>query len=110
MARVAASVLASALIRSVQAAGGNAALLARGDPMAGAILILAYEKGANPRFVERGMGPEGASALVPAGPDTFADEAAVAAYWAKRRSRDPDLWVIELDIPSAERFAAETLL
>ncbi|MBN9940404.1 DUF1491 family protein, partial [Listeria monocytogenes] len=30
-------------------------------------------------------------------------------YWRRRRDRDPDLWVVELDIPSAERFAAETI-
>ena len=28
----------------------------------------------------------------------------------RRRARDPDLWVIELDIAGAERFAAETIL
>jgi hypothetical protein len=34
----------------------------------------------------------------------------IAAYWRRRRERDPDLWVIELDIAEAERFAAETIL
>jgi len=32
------------------------------------------------------------------------------SYWQRRRARDPDLWVIELDIASPERFAAETIL
>ncbi|MFX7883132.1 DUF1491 family protein, partial [Acinetobacter baumannii] len=39
-----------------------------------------------------------------------ADAATIADYWQRRRRIDPDLWVIELDIASAERFAAETLL
>ena len=28
-------------------------------------------------------------------------------FLAKRRNADPDLWILELDIASAERFAAE---
>jgi len=28
----------------------------------------------------------------------------------RRRRNDPDLWVVELDIAQAERFAAETML
>ena len=32
---------------------------------------------------------------------------AVPPTW--RRRSDPDLWVIELDIPEAERLAAETI-
>ena len=34
----------------------------------------------------------------------------VADYWRRRRSRDPDLWVIELDVAGAEQLVAETLL
>jgi hypothetical protein len=32
----------------------------------------------------------------------------VAAWLERRRARDPDLWIVELDIPNAQRFAAET--
>lgn len=34
-------------------------------------------------------------------------ESAAADWIAKRRSRDPDLWVVELDIADSERFAAQ---
>jgi hypothetical protein len=34
----------------------------------------------------------------------------VGDYCRRRRARDPDLWVIELDSPEAERFTAETIL
>jgi hypothetical protein len=109
MARLASAVLVNALIRRVNAAGGTAMVLARGDATAGAILVLALEKGGDPRFFERGLGAAGEGALIPAGPTTFADETAVTDYWQRRRARDLDLWVVELDIADAERFAAETM-
>lgn len=108
--RLASGVQASALLRRVHAAGGSAMVLAKGDAEAGGILILCYDRGAHPRFVERGLGPDGESALLPAGPASFDDESAVYDYWQRRRLRDRDLWVIELDIAGAERFAAETML
>lgn len=109
MARLAAGVLVSALVRRVNAAGGSAMVLAKGDAEAGAILVLALERGGNPGFFERGIGPDGQPALVRSGPAELGDESAVSDYWQRRRSRDSDLWVIELDIAEAERFAAETL-
>jgi hypothetical protein len=36
-----------------------------------------------------------------------ADEDAFRIQIERRRRNDPDLWLIELDVPSAERFAAE---
>jgi hypothetical protein len=109
MARLTSAVLVSALVRRVNQAGGTAMILARGDQTAGAILLLTYERGASPRFLERGIGPDGAPALLPSGPAQIADEGEVTAYWQRRRSRDSDLWVVELDIAGAERFAAETI-
>jgi hypothetical protein len=84
-------------------------VLARGDEMAGGILLVTYERGANPRLFERGVGAAGAPALLASGPAVLADEAAVTTYWQRRRANDSDLWVIELDIVHAERFAAETM-
>lgn len=108
--RLASGLIVNALVRRVNAEGGSAMVLAKGHAEAGAILILALERGASPRFFERGIGPEGESALLPSGPSTFDDLDSVSDYWQRRRSRDPDLWVVELDIASAERFAAETII
>lgn len=108
-ARLASGTAVSALVRRVHAAGGSAMILARGDATAGGILVLALERGANPRFFERGIGPDGTPALLPSGPAELPDDAAATSYWGRRRDRDPDLWVVELDIADAERFAAETL-
>ena len=101
MARIATGVLVNALIRRAEGAGGSAMVLARGDATA--------DRGANPRFVERGLGPDGNPALIASGPRAFADEGEVTAYWRRRRERDSDLWVVELDIVDGERFAAETI-
>lgn len=109
MARLASSVVVSALIRRVNVAGGSAMVLAKGDPDAGAIVILALERGTDARFYERGIGPDGRPKLIESGPDMGAGDDPTP-YWQRRRSRDPDLWVIELDIADAQRFAAETLL
>lgn len=109
MARLTSAMLVSALVRRASQAGGSAMVLARGDATAGAILLLTMEKGGNPRFFERGIGPDGAPALIVSGPAELADEAAASAYWQRRRARDSDLWVVELDIAEAERFAAETM-
>ena len=106
--RLPASVLASALIRRVHEAGGFATVRVRGDAGGGTFLLLATARGGAVRVLERGIGPSGTPQLIDSTPSDAAD-AAIEEYWRRRRARDPDLWVIELDSPDAERFAAETL-
>ncbi len=108
-ARLTSAMLVSALVRRADQQGGSAMVLARGDATAGGILLVTYQKGSNPRLFERGVGPQGTPALIPAGPQDIADESVVSDYWRRRRGFDRDLWVIELDIADAERFAAETM-
>lgn len=108
--RLPSHVLVSAMLRRVNDAGGVGMVLARGDPQAGAILVVTLERGRNPQAFERGIGPTGETQLMPVGPEAGSAEAELSAYWQRRRARDPDLWVVELDIPAAERFAAETIL
>jgi len=107
-ARLPSALLVAAMIRRTQDAGGFAAVLARGDEGGGAILVAAVT-GGRTRFLERGIGPAGKAMLIDMTP-TNADIEVANGYWQRRRSRDPDLWVIELDIPDAERFVAEALL
>jgi hypothetical protein len=104
--RLATSVLVSALVRRAEAEGGFAAVLARGDSTAGTVLVVLTEKGANPVVYERMLRPSGDYAWASAGPRTSEKAEEVPALIARRRRSDPDLWVLELDIPSAERFAA----
>jgi hypothetical protein len=102
-ARLASSVLVSALLRRAEGVGGFGAVLAKGDATAGSILLILLERGANPSVYERVLQQDGGYSW--AGTAALAEE--VPSLVARRRRSDPDLWVIELDIPSAERFAAE---
>jgi hypothetical protein len=103
--RLPSGVLVSALLRRVNDAGGFGAVMAKGDPQGGAILVIAVDKGAPSRLLERGLGPDGRTVMIDSTPAEDPD-----GYWRRRRARDPDLWVIEVDIAAAERFAAETIL
>lgn len=102
--------LVSALLRRVNDAGGIGMVRARGEPHSGAILLILHDKACPARLVERGLDRNGKAVLRPAGPAGDQNLARLEAYWRSRQARDPDLWVVELDIPAAERFAAETIL
>lgn len=103
-ARLPTQVLVSALLRRVNDAGGFGAVLAKGDAQAGAVLVVAVENGTS-QLLERGLGPDGRPALIDSTPT---DD--LAGYWQRRRQRDPDLWVIELDIADSSRLAVEVLI
>lgn len=94
-------------MRKAQEEGGFAAVLARGDDTAGALLLILAERGRRARILEKVLQPGGRYLWQDVtGPSLESDEE-VAALVSKRRRFDPDLWVVELDIASAERFAAE---
>lgn len=103
--RLPTSVVVGALLRRVNDAGGMGMVLAKGDAQAGGVLVCLVERDRTARVLERGIDASGAVALIESH-----RSAEPEAYWQRRRARDPDLWVVELDIPSAERFAAETIL
>jgi hypothetical protein len=108
--RLPSGLVVSALLRRVNDAGGIGMVRAKGDPQAGGILVIVPQGDGMPRCLERGLGPDGVTALIETGPRDPASPGDHDDYWRRRRARDPDLWVIELDIAEAERFAAETIL
>ena len=103
--RLTSTMLVSAMMRRVNDEGGSAVVVAKGDASAGAILLICLEKGRHIGFRERVLQVDGRYAWSPTGPS---DDAESDAWLARRRTRDPDLWIVELDIANAERFAAET--
>jgi hypothetical protein len=101
--RLASSVLVGALIRQAETEGGFAAVLAKGDADAGSIIVILTERGGEPHIYERLLQPTG----VYAWSEARAGSTDVGEFIAVRRRFDPDLWVLELDVPSQQRFADE---
>lgn len=108
MPRLTSAMLVSALVRRAHAEGGAAIVVAKGDPTAGAILLICLEKGSLTSFRERVLRTDGTYGWESVGPSPDSDREELDAWLGRRRQRDPDLWVVELDIPNAQRFAAET--
>ena len=104
-ARPTAGVLVSALIRKIEAEGGNAMVLAKGDATAGAIILLLADRGIPTALLERTLGV-GGYGWSDSGP---ADPARRDAYLADRRRTDPDLWIVELDHADARDLALRML-
>ncbi|MFN3943585.1 MAG: DUF1491 family protein [Allosphingosinicella sp.] len=108
--RLASNVLVGALLRRVDSQGGFGAVLAKGDPMSGAVTVILAEKGRKLRILERLLHPDGRYEWEDVLPQAAENEEEVEKFLARRRKFDPDMWVLELDIASAERFAAEMKL
>ena len=108
-ARLTSRMAIDALFRRVRAAGGFATVIEKGDDSAGAMLALCMERGAVTSVLERASDLQGGYHWIPAGPQHLESDATRDSYIQRRRASDPDLWVIELDIPAAERFTAETI-
>jgi hypothetical protein len=107
--RLTSSVLVKALIRTAETQGGVGAVLAKGDALAGAVAVILAERGVQRRFLERTLGPDGDYCWSDPASADERSESAFTELVARRRRVDPDLWVVELDIASAERFADEMI-
>ena len=101
--RLTSAIQVSALLRRVAAQGGFGAVLAKGDETAGALALVVRERGIE-RVLTRTMAPSGGYQWTEA-----AGGESIPAWSQRARARDPDLWIIELDIPDAARFVDETL-
>lgn len=108
--RVSAQLWVSALIRRVNAAGGFATVLTKGDESAGGVILVFAGRDQALRVFQRvnlmdgGFGWQQAhDAGAGAAPD-------VEDYLSRQRRYDSDLWVVELDIPHPERFIGEPIL
>ena len=106
-ARLPAHLEIAALIRSTEAAGGFATVVSKGEPDAGVILILTIERGGNARLWERMPRLDGKRMFEVVREQTTDNKQDFDDYLARRRARDRDIWLIELDVPDAERLVAE---
>lgn len=107
MARLATSLLVSALLRKAQEEGGFGAVLAKGDEKAGEIVVVLNERGQKKGIFQRLLQADGRYSWQGDDGQLTENEHKFNEFIARKRRFDPDLWLIELDIASAERFAAE---
>lgn len=96
----------SAIIRMVEAGGGFATLVARGERDAGTILLLTLERDETATLYERMPQLDGTRPYIAAKRENSEKPTEMDEYIARRRSQDPDIWVIEANVADAERFIA----
>lgn len=96
------------LIRAVGNAGGFASVVHKGEPDAGTILLILTERGANPRVFERFPSPDGPRKWTRIDVQDIDDKWKFQDWLDRRTGRDPDLWIVELDIVNGERFIGLT--
>lgn len=104
MSRISAKLEVSGLIRATQAAGGFAAVLHKGEPDGGTILIVALENGGIARLFERMPQLDGSRKWFETRIQDVDNKADFDAYMARRCAQDDDIWVVELDIANPERL------
>lgn len=107
--RLTSAMLVGVLVRRAAAAGGFATVLVKGDEISGVILVQAVERGEDRGLFERVPDFDGGYQFARCGPAAEQGAEAMVQYLERRQRSDPDLWVVELDIADAERFAAETI-
>jgi hypothetical protein len=106
--RLPAKLEVSGLIRQIEAGGGFATVLNKGDADGGALLLIVSSRGRYVAGLEHILGISGRYEWRATGPAESGGSDDLQSFLAKRTRFDPDLWVVEVDIAEPERFIAET--
>jgi hypothetical protein len=94
----------SAIIRLVEARGGFATVLAKGERDAGTIALVTIENGRDAQFYERMPQLDGSRVWTLTRTEDIDNKTDFSDYLARRRNQDSDLWLVEVDIADAARF------
>lgn len=105
--RLATHILVGSLNRRAQEEGGFVTILHKGDETSGIILIQTLEKGKETGLFERMNDMQGNYKMTPVATQYWGDAQSMAQYIERRIGSDPDLWLIELDIPDPQRFIVQ---
>ena len=92
------------LIRAVQAEGGFATVLSKGERDAGTLMIICCENGTKLRAYERMPQLDGTRKWMLSREQDLDNPKHFSDYIERRGRQDSDLWILELDIANAERF------
>ena len=103
-ARLPTHVEVGALLRQVEAAGGFATVIAKGDREAGTILVVLCHNGRDSRAFERMPKADGTRGWACSRRQDNGNPWEFTEYLDRRKAQDSDLWIIELDIADGERF------
>jgi hypothetical protein len=98
----------SGMLRAVEAAGGFATVIAKGERDAGTLVVTCCESGKNYRAYERMPRPDGTRGWSLAKSQDPENPVGFGEWLDRRRRQDSDLWILELDVPDAERFIDST--
>jgi len=103
--RLSSDMQVKAIQRIAEAQGNFAAIIYKGDSISGSILVLGRLRSQIPVVFERFPSINGGFEWQRSGPKNFEKEEDINNWLLKRRSADPDLWVIELDVATDEQLS-----
>ena len=109
-ARLKSGIWVQALIRRCDRAAIAVAVVARGDGDAGAILLKLSGRDRLCTVLTQARGPDGVLVWMRACGPAPVTEADADVYIARQRSRDPDLWVIEIESGSLDSVLDELIV
>jgi hypothetical protein len=105
-ARLPAHLEADAIRRLAESLGGFATVLAKGERDAGTIALVILCRGEGAALYERMPQLDGNRLFSRTRQQDTDNPQDFFAALEKRCDRDPDLWLIEADVPDSERFVA----
>ncbi|MEL1251820.1 DUF1491 family protein [Aurantiacibacter gilvus] len=94
----------SGLIRAVDAAGGFATVISKGERTAGTIMVVCCDRATQARAYERMPQLDGSRKWVLSRKQEAENPREFTEWCNRRGEQDEDLWIVELDIVNAERF------
>lgn len=103
MARLTAMMRVAAMRRLAEQSGGFGTVIHRGDEISGDIIVMLLERGGNPQLFRRLLDVDGEYRWAPIAFKT-AEKHEIEDYVATAKKRDPDLWLVELDIAHKAPF------
>ena len=98
---------ASAYVRMCRAEGAAAYVIQKGDPTAGIILIRINALDGTSLVLSPARGIDGTRIWLPASKEGFCPDSDCEDYLSRARSRDPDLWIIEVEDRARRHFLTE---
>lgn len=105
--RVKTSIWAAALIRRAEVNGASAFVTKKGDPESGAVLVKVSLLNGTARVWSAAYGRDGQRRWMSVTGVEVVPDATAEDYIARARSRDADIWVVEIEDRAGRDFLTE---